>query len=158
MKTKLLLIALLSVLSLGANTININPGVLANEPEVAFKGGASMVRIENGDFFKMKALGDRVEMQSVSNKDWSFDNKVIYPSELNLSDLLNFNEEDILTITATALHDNSTQYAVGLIKYMDKGRLSLRVVSAYTIPEPSTFALLAGMLAFTHIALKRRRV
>ena len=155
---KIILTTLLALSSLGATTIDINKGVLSNEPEVAFKGGASMVRVENGDFFKMKALGDRVEMQSVSNKDWAFDNKVIYPSELNLADILNFDEEDVLTITATALHDNSTQYAVGLIKYMDKGRLSLRVVSAHIIPEPSTFALLVGMVAFSHIALKRRRV
>jgi hypothetical protein len=153
-----LLISFLLVSSLGATTLSIDPGVLSNEPEVAFKGGASMVRVENGDFFKMQGFGDRVEMQSVSNKDWAFDNKVIYPSELNLADILNFDEEDVLTITATALHDNSTKYAVGLIKYMDKGRLSLRVVSAYIIPEPSTFALLAGMVAFSHIALKRRRV
>jgi hypothetical protein len=34
----------------------------------------------------------------------------------------------------------------------------LRVVSAHIIPEPETFALIAGLLAITSVALKRRHL
>jgi len=90
--------------------------------------------------------------------DWSFDVKVIYPSMLPLANLYNIKESDIKTIVATARHDNMTQYSIGVIKYIKNGRMRLRVVSAHVIPEPETFALIAGLLAFTSIALKRRRV
>ena len=157
MKTILLLTSLLAVSSLGAFTIlDINDGLLANEPKVAFKGGSTKVRLDNGDFFKMQGFGDRVELQSVSTKDWSFDNKVIYSGELPLADIYNLSQSDILTITATARHDNLTEYAVGLIKYFNNGKLTIRAVSVHPVPEPNTFALLAGLFAFFHVAMKRR--
>jgi hypothetical protein len=115
-----------------------------------------MVRLDGGDFFKMQGFGDRVEFSSVSNKDWSFDIKVVYPHMLPLADLYNITESDITTIVATARHDNMTEYHVGIIKYIKKGKVRLRVVSAHIIPEPETFALIAGLLALTSIMMKRR--
>ena len=141
-----------------ASVFHVNSGVLANTPDVAFNGGSSMVRFDDGNFFRMQGFGDRVEMQSLSTMDWSFDVKVIYPSMLPLADIHNITESDIKTIVATARHDNMTQYSIGVIKYLKNGRLRLRVVSAHVIPEPETFALIAGLVAFTAIALKRRRV
>lgn len=140
-----------------ASAFNINAGVLSNTPDVAFSGGTSKVRFSDGNFFRMQGFGDRVEMQSLSTMDWSFDVKVIYPSMLPLANLYNIKESDIKTIVATARHDNMTQYSIGIIKYIENGRMRLRVVSAHIIPEPETFALIAGLLAFTAIALKRRR-
>ena len=158
MKYKLLLalVAIANVVS--ASAFNINSGVLSNTPDVAFNGGSSMVRFTDGNFFRMQGFGDRVELQSLSTMDWSFDVKVIYPSMLPLADIHNITESDIKTIVATARHDNMTQYSIGVIKYLKNGRLRLRVVSAHVIPEPETFALIAGLVAFTAIALKRLRV
>ena len=141
-----------------ASVFHVNSGVLANSPDVAFKGGSSMVRFDDGNFFRMKGCGDRVEMQSLPNMDWSFDVKVVYPHMLPLADLYNVTESDIKTIVATARHDSMTQYQVGVIKYIKNGKVRLRVVSAHIIPEPETFALIAGLLAITSVALKRRHV
>jgi len=160
MKSVPLLLALLLVSKatvLGAVSIgDINKGLLTNDPKVAFNGGRATVRINNGDFFKMQGFGGRVEMQSVSTKDWSFDNKVIYTGELPLADIYNISPDDVMTITATARHDNLTDYAVGLIKYFDNGKLTLRVVSVNAVPEPATIALMLGLVALSYIAIKRR--
>ena len=117
-----------------------------------------MVRFDDGNFFRMQGFGDRVEMQSLSTMDWSFDIKVIYPNMMPLADLYNITESDITTIVATARHDSMTEYRVGVIKYIKNGKMRLRVVSAHIIPEPETFALIAGLLAITSVALKRRRI
>ena len=154
--TLLALIAFSSVAS--ASVFNVNSGVLANTPDVAFKGGSSMVRFDDGNFFRMQGFGDRVEMQSLSTMDWSFDIKVVYPHMLPLADLYNITESDITTIVATARHDSMTEYRVGVIKYIKNGKVRLRVVSAHIIPEPETFALIAGLLAITSVALKRRHL
>ena len=159
MKTKLILMALVAFSSMAsASVFHVNSGVLANTPDVAFKGGSSMVRFDDGNFFRMKAFGDRVEMQSLPNMDWSFDVKVVYPHMLPLADLYNITESDIKTIVATARHDSMTEYHVGVIKYIKNGKVRLRVVSAHIIPEPETFALIAGLLAITSVALKRSHV
>ena len=155
MKKKLILLALVAFVNMASAAV-IDSGVLADTPDVAFKGGASKVRFDGGDFFKMKGFGDRVEFYSVSNKDWSFDIKTVYPHMLPLANLYNIQKSDITTIVATARHDNMTEYHLGIIKYIKKGKVRLRVVSAYVIPEPETFALLAGLLAFTCIVMKRR--
>ena len=147
-----------SALSHASTAFNVHPGVLDNQPDVAFRGGSAKVRFNNGDFFKIQGFGDRVEFSSVSNKDWSFDNKVIYPSELPFADIYCIAESDILTIVATARHDNMTEYSVGVIKYMKHGKVRLRVVSAYIIPEPETAGLLSGLLALSLLAIKRRRL
>ena len=117
-----------------------------------------MVRFDDGNFFRMKGFGDRVEMQSLSTMDWSFDIKFVYPHMLPLADLCNITESDIKTIVATARHDSMTEYHVGVIKYIKNGKVRLRVVSAHIIPEPETFALIAGLLAITSVALKRRHL
>lgn len=158
MQTKLLLafIAISSVAS--ATAFNVNSGVLANTPDVAFNSGSSMVRFDDGNFFRMRGFGDRVEMQSLSMMDWSFDTKVVYPNMLPLADIYNIEQSDILTIVATARHSNMTDYNVGVIKYIKNGKLRLRVVSAHIVPEPETFALLAGLLALFSVAIKRRQV
>ena len=157
MKIKLIILALAAFANVAtASVFHVNSGVLANTPDVAFKGGSSMVRFDGGDFFKIQGFGDRVEFSSVSNKDWSFDIKVVYPHMLPLADLYNSTESDITTIVATARHDNMTEYHVGIIKYIKKGKVRLRVVSAHIIPEPETFALIAGLLALTSIMMKRR--
>lgn len=163
MKTiSLWLLPLLSITSVtaGVNVTTFNPNLLIpNQPngtEVAFKGGSSMVRLTDGDFFKMQGFGDRVEFQSVSNKDWFFDNKVIYTWELPLTSLNNISDSDILTITATSLHNAATEYNVNVIKYMKNNRMMLRVVSVGIVPEPEAFALFAGMVALSVIALRHR--
>lgn len=160
---KLILLALLWTSSaLSGMTFNtISGGLLANDDnEVRFQSGAISVPLINGDWFRMQGFGDRVEFQSVSRKDWYFDNKVIYPNELDLSNIANVKESDVLTITATAHHDNSTQYYIDTIKYRSAAHnnaLMYRIVSVRPIlPEPSSYALLAGLLAFCCIALRRR--
>jgi len=154
---KLILMALVAFSSVAsASVFHVNSGVLANTPDVAFNGGSAMVRFDDGNFFRMKGFGDRVEMQSLSTMDWSFDVKVVYPNMLPLADLYNITESDIKTIVATARHDSMTQYQVGVIKYIKNGKVRLRVVSAHIIPEPETFALIAGLLAFGSIMMKRR--
>jgi hypothetical protein len=141
-----------------AYVFHINSGVLANTPDVAFNGGSSMVRFDDGNFFRMQGFGDRVEMQSLSTMDWSFDIKVVYPHMMPLAGLYNITYSDIKTIVATARHDSMTEYHVGVIKYIKNGKVRLRVVSAHIIPELETFALIAGLLAITSVALKRRHL
>ena len=159
MMNKLTLLALVAFSSVAsASVFNVNSGVLANTPDVAFNGGSSMVRFSDGNFFRMKGFGDRVEMQSLSTMDWSFDIKVIYPNMLPLADLYNIEKSDIKTIVATARHSNMQEYNVGVIKYIKNGKLRLRVVSAHIIPEPETFSLIAGLLALSFIAIKRRNI
>ena len=154
---KLILMALVAFSSVAsASVFHVNSGVLANTPDVAFNGGSAMVRFDDGNFFRMKGFGDRVEMQSLSTMDWSFDIKVVYPHMLPLADLYNITESDIKTIVATARHDSMTEYQVGVIKYIKNGKVRLRVVSAHIIPEPETFALIAGLLALGSIMMKRR--
>jgi hypothetical protein len=156
---KLILLALVILTNISAaSAFNINKGVLSNTPDVAFSGGSSMVRFTDGNFFRMTGYGDRVEMQSLSTMDWSFDIKVIYPSMMPLANLNFIQESDIKTIVASARHDNMTEYHIGVIKYLKNGKIRLRVVSAHIIPEPETFALLAGLLAFCFIALRRRGI
>ena len=128
-----------------------------NGTKVAFKGGSTKVRLTNGDFFKMQGFGDRVEFQSVSTKDWFFDNKVIYPWELPLTSLSSIEESDILTITATAHHNASEQFKINVIKYMERGRLMLRVISVSAIPEPAHAVLLLGFAALLFIMIKHRK-
>lgn len=154
----LALVAISSSASAGVALSGINKGVLANSPEVRFQGGTATVKMINGDFFKMQGFGDRVEFQSVSTKDWYFDNKVIYPQELPLANINNIEADDILSITGTALHDGSQQYNIGVIKYYKNGRLTLRVVSAAAIPEPAVVALGMGLVAFAAVAIRRRKV
>ena len=154
----LALAAISSSASAGVALSGINKGVLANSPEVRFQGGTATVKMINGDFFKMQGFGDRVEFQSVSTKDWYFDNKVIYPQELPLANINNIEADDILSITGTALHDGGQQYNIGLIKYYKNGRLMLRVVSAAAIPEPAVVALGMGLVAFAAVAIRRRKV
>lgn len=151
----------LASLTAGINHISISPDLLVpNEPngtEVSFKGGSTKVRISSGDFFKMQGFGDRVEFQSVSTKDWYFDNKVIYPWELPLTSLSSIEDSDILTITATARHNASEQFKVNVIKYMDRGRMTLRVISVSVIPEPAHAVLLLGFVALLFIMIKHRK-
>lgn len=154
----LALAAISSSASAGVALSGINKGVLANSPEVRFQGGTATVRMINGDFFKMQGFGDRVEFQSVSTKDWYFDNKVIYPQELPLANINNIEADDILTIIGTALHDGGQPYNIGVIKYYKNGRLMLRVVSAAAIPEPAVVALGMGLVAFAAVAIRRRKV
>lgn len=154
----LALAAISSSASAGVALSGINKGVLANSPEVRFQGGTATVRMINGDFFKMQGFGDRVEFQSVSTKDWYFDNKVIYPQELPLANISNIEPDDILTITGTALHDGGQQYNIGVIKYYKNGRLMLRVVSAAAVPEPAVVALGMGLVAFCAVAIRKRKV
>jgi len=159
MKTNIILALALCVsytLTHASTAFNINPGVLTNKPDVAFQGGSATVRFSTGDFFKMQGFGDRVEMQSLSLKDWSFDNKVIYTSELPFADIYNIRESDILTIVATARHDNMTQYSVGVIKYLKQGRVRLRAVSASIIPEIAAFPLILGLLAVSLLVIRRK--
>lgn len=153
----LALAAISSSASAGVALSGINKGVLANSPEVRFQGGSAMVRLTNGDFFKMQGFGDRVEFQSVSTKDWYFDNKVIYPQQVALANINNIEADDILTITGTALHDGGQQYAIGVIKYYNNGRLTLRVVSADAIPEPAVIALGMGLTALGVVAIRKRK-
>ena len=163
MKTKLLLIALLWTSSaLSGMTLNtISGGILEEDDhETRFHGGTERVKLTNGDYFTIQGLQDRVEFQSPSRKDWYFDNKVIYPNELDLSNIANVKESDVLTITATAHHDNSTQYYIDTIKYRSAAHnnaLMYRIVSVRPVlPEPSAYALLAGLLALCCVALRRR--
>jgi len=139
----------------GFNSHELVPNT-PNGTEVAFKGGATTVRLTNSDFFKMQGFGDRVEFQSVSTKDWFFDNKVIYPWELPLTTLSSIQDSDILTITATAHHNASQQYDINVIKYMSKGRIMLRVISVSAVPEPAHAALIVAFLALILIMLKNR--
>lgn len=140
-----------------SNTTNVNivgNDLLANQPDVAFNNDTETVQFTNGDFFRMQGFGDRVELQSLSLKDWFFDNKVIYPYELELADLQNIQQSNILTVTATAHHNNSQQFNVDIVKYMGNNGLRLRVLNAYAIPEPSTMLLGGiGML----LLLRRKR-
>ena len=165
MKTNLLLIALLWTSSaLSGMTLNtISSGILADVPtEVMFKGGRKSAILTNSDYFNIQGFGDRVEFQSVSRKDWYFDNKVIYPNELSLADITDIKESDILTIVGTAHHDNSKQYYIDTIKYRNANRnnaLTFAIVSVRPIlPEPSSYALLAGLLSLSCVALRRRGI
>ena len=165
MKTKLLLITLLWTASaLSGMTIDtISGGLLANDDnEVRFQSGFISVPLIHGDWFRMQGFGDRVEFQSVSTKDWYFDNKVIYRNELDLADITDMKESDVLTITATAHHDNSVQYYIDTIKYRSAAHnnaLMYRIVSVRpTLPEPSAYALLAGLLALSCVAVRRRGI
>lgn len=162
---KLILIALLwtsSALS-GMTIDTISGGLLANaNNEVRFQSGFISVPLINGDWFRMQGFGDRVELQSVSTKDWYFDNKVIYRNELDLADITDIKESDVLTITATAHHDQSKQYYIDTIKYRsaaNNNALMYRIVSVRpTLPEPSAYALLAGLLALSCVAVRRRGI
>ena len=149
----------LTSLTAGINITNIDPRLLVPNPngtEVAFEGGAAAVRLTNNDFFRIQGFGDRVEFQSVSTKDWYFDNKAIYPWELPVTSLNNISDSDILTITATSLHNAATEYKVNVIKYMKNNRMVLRVISVGIIPEPAHAVLLLGFAALIFIMLKHR--
>ncbi len=156
MKLKLITLALLSLSTstfAGVNITSINTGILANEPSVKFSNGSAKVRMTDGEFFKIAGMGDRVEFQSLSLMDWSFDNKVIYPWELPLTDTSHITHDDILIVTATARHNASKEYQVAVIKTLEGGSLTLRVVSV--IPEPSTYVLLLGLLALIAVLAYR---
>lgn len=162
---KLLLIALLWTSSaLSGMTINTIAGGLLekDDREVRFNSGTKWVPLTNGDYFSIQGFGDRVEFQSPSRKDWYFDNKVIYPNELDLADINDIKESDILTIVGTAHHDNNTQYYIDTIKYRSAAHnnaLMYRIVSVRpTLPEPSAYALLAGLLALSCVAVRRRGI
>jgi hypothetical protein len=153
---------LLSCVAHSATNIKgFNPQLLAPNPpngtEVAFRGGSTKVRLTNGDFFKMQGFGDRVEFQSVSTKDWFFDNKVIYPWELPLTSLSSIKDSDILTITATSHHNASEQFNINVIKYMEQGRIMLRVIAISAVPEPAHAVLLLGFAALIFIMIKHRK-
>lgn len=161
MKIQTLLVAVIltlsSTASAGVSLANINKGVLVNDPFVRFRGGASMVRLSDGDFFKMQGFGDRVEFQSVSTKDWFFDDKVIYMNELSIANVANIEQSDIHTITATALHNGGQEYAVHVIKQFEGGALGIRVIAVDAIPEPEAIALLFGLGSLTFVALRKRK-
>tara|TARA_R110002050_G_C8607828_1_gene486192 strand:+ start:30 stop:524 length:495 start_codon:yes stop_codon:yes gene_type:complete len=159
---KKLLITLLAIANIStAAPFLIDTGVLItlpSNPDVSFKQGSDFVEMTDGNYFRMRGLGDRVEMQSLSTMDWSFDWKVVYPNQLSLADITDIQESDIGTIVATARHDNMKQYAVSIVRYLRNGQVSrLQVVAVKPIlPEPSSYALLAGLLAFCCVALRRR--
>ena len=152
MKIKLITLVLLSLNAAtfaGVNVSTINVGILANHPSVKFSNGSATVKMTDGERFRIAGMGDRVEFQSLSLMDWSFDNKVIYPWELPLTDTSNISSDDILIVTATARHNAAKQYQVSVIKTLEGGHLNLRVVSV--IPEPTTYVLLLGL--FTLVAV-----
>jgi len=161
---KLILLALLAIANIATATATpflIDTGVLItlpNNPDVPFAGGSDYVELTDGNSFRIRGLGDRVEMQSLSTMDWSFDWKAVYPSQLSLADIADIQESDIGTIVATARHDNMKQYSVSIVRYLKNGRVPrLQVVAVRPIlPEPSSYALLAGLLAFCCVALRRR--
>lgn len=158
MKKQLILASIMALVAAHAGTpvSQIDKGLLLNQPSVNFSNGHSTINLANGEKFKIAGLGDRVEFQNIATLNWQFSQPVVRPGELQFADLADIHADEIMTITATALHDAAQQYQVHVIKHLQGNHARLRVLSVGQIPEPETFALIAGCLAFTSIALKRR--
>jgi len=125
---------------------------------VKFQQGTQWVPLTNGDAFQIQGLGDRVEFQSLSRKDWYFDKKVIYPNELPLTQLKAVKGTDVMTITATANHDNYKQYSISFVKFLNNGQPKLRIIHVGVLPELAEFSLVLGLFGLGCVMMRRRRV
>lgn len=146
--------------------VNINTSVdlLVNNAKTKFSSGGSSVVVQdyiNGgnDQFRIAGMGDRVELQSISQKDWYFDDKVIYRWEIpytsNANDPSTYNT---ITLTAEAKHNSNTIYSFNAIKYRQGNQDWFKIVGVYgtAIPEPSTYVFILGLAALVYVMWKRR--
>jgi len=157
MKIKVTLAPILAVLALNAGTPakDLDMGILINQAQTNFTNGSAIGNLTTGDKVRMTGNGSFVSLDSAS---LSFSQYTISPLDLALADLANVTDGDILTITATSMHNAAETYSVGFIKHMQGNKAVLRMVSVHAIPEPEAFAMIAGLLALTSVALKRRQL
>jgi hypothetical protein len=159
MKNKIILSFLFVTVSTGygLSYFTIDRGMLTNHAEASFNGGAGIAQLSNGDSFQLRGFGDRVEFMGGSNQDWSFDTKVVRPDELARVNPFDFNEDDVRTITATALHLGGQQFKVDFIKIPWNNADVLRVIRVESIiPELSNMALIFGLIGMAYLGIKRR--
>ena len=146
--------------------VNINTSIdlLVNNAKTKFSNGGSSVVVQdyiNGgnDQFRIAGMGDRVELQSISQKDWYFDDKVIYRWELPYSpDVNNPSTYATITLTAEAKHNSNTVYHFDAIKYKKNDQDWFKIVGVYgaVVPEPSSYVLILGFMSLVYVMWKRR--
>ena len=140
--------------------------LLVNNAKTKFTNGASSVVVKdyiNGgnDNFRIAGMGDRVELQSISQKDWYFQDKIIYTWEIPFtSDVNDPSTYQTISLTAEAKHNSNTIYEFDAIKYRKGNQTWFEIVGVYgaTVPEPSAYVLILGFLSLVYVMWKRRHV
>ena len=157
MKIKITLASILAALAINAGTPakDLDMGILINQAKTNFSNGSAIGNLTTGDKIRISGEGSFVSLDSAS---LSFSQYTISPLDLALADLANVTDGDILTITATSMHNAAETYSVSFIKHIQGNKTILRMVSVQAIPEPESFAMIAGILALTSVALKRRQL
>lgn len=155
----------------GLNTITLSSfdysnNLLVNNAKTKFTSGQSSVVVKDiislsgNDNFKIAGMGDRVEFQSISMKDWYFADKVVYRHEMRYtSDPSNPATYNTMVFTALAHHNSDALYELHAIKYRKGNHDWFQLVGAYSqvVPEPSTYALIVGFTALSFVMIRRRK-
>ena len=167
--------AILSLLLVGSQafasvglTFDYSNNLLVNTAKTKFSSGSSSVVVKDiinpslgNDIFMIAGMGDRVELQSISMRDWYFADKVVYRHEMLYTiDRNDPNTYNTMVFTALAHHNQDALYELHAIKYRQGNKDWFQFVGAYgltTVPEPSTYALMFGLVALSFIMIRRRK-
>jgi hypothetical protein len=159
-KTLLIFLMLAFVSSASAlSYLTMDRGLLDGHAEAAFSGGGGQANLLDGEHFIFRGYGDHILFESDLGQNWSYSDHDVYSSELTLVDPFNFNEDDIMTITGTALHNSNTSYSIGFIKILSGNAEMLRIVrvNSVVLPELDTFSLWCGFAGLGYVMVRRRR-
>lgn len=153
MKFKLLLLFMFSCgLSHAISVRDYDKGLLVNSNIRFFVGnGVTKVNVLGTSSIKMRSDCGSILLYG---NGWEFEGNRVLSNDLGLIDPKDFRSEDVHTIVASF---ENQSYDIGFVKHYRRRRESLRIISVTpTIPEPSSWALLAGITTGTFALLKRR--
>ena len=158
-KTILLLaIALAPATFAGSNYLNYDQGMLLSQTEVSFRGGAGHAQLSNGESFRIRGLGDKVEFYGATGQNWTFDSDTIYADSISLVDPLDFDDENVGSIIGSAWHANNQHYEISFIKIPVGKQEIIRIIRVESVfPEFSSASLATGCVGMFYVMIKRRR-